>query len=121
MFIIHSLKESDWNEYKNQKYYGDYSINKFGFIHCSEISTYKWVAPNFKNETDNLVLLIIDTDKLENKVVWEDLKNCGVKYPHIYGLLNTNAVINVVPHLWNNNKEWIVNEELLKYNNEAKY
>lgn len=57
--------------------------------------SYQWVAPNFKNETDNLVLLVIDTDKLENKAVWE-----------------------VLPHLWSDRKEWIINEELLKYENQ---
>ena len=117
MYIIHSLKEDTWNCYKNQKYYGEASIDKCGFIHCSEISTYKWVAPNFANETANYVILVIDTDRLENEVVWEDLNNCGVEYPHIYGLLNTDAVVEVVPHLWNDNKEWIVNQELVKYEN----
>lgn len=115
MYIIHSLKEDIWNAYKNKKYYGESSIHKCGFIHCSEISTYKWVAPNFANETDKYVILVIDTDRLENKVVWEDLGNFGVEYPHIYGLLNTDAIVEVVPHLWSDNKEWIVNDELAKY------
>ena len=117
MYIIHSLKEDIWNIYKNQKYYGEFSIDKCGFIHCSEISTYKWVAPNFANETDNYVILVIDTDRLENKVVWEDLGNCGVEYPHIYGLLNTDAVVEVLPHLWSDDKEWIANVEFVKYEN----
>lgn len=120
MYIIHCLKEKDWNDYKNQKYYGEYSLNKFGFIHCSEITTYQWVAPNFTNETENLVLLVIDVDKVENKVVWEDLRNCGIAHPHIYGLLNTDAVVEVLPHLWNDKKEWIINKELLKYENQNK-
>lgn len=50
-------------------------------------------------------------------MLWEDLRNCGVAYPHIYGLLNTDSVVEVVPHLWNDKREWIVNEELLKYEN----
>ena len=115
MFIIHSLKENIWNSYKNEKYYGASSIERCGFIHCSEISTYKWVAPNFANETDDYVILVIDTHKLENKVIWEDLGNFGVEYPHIYGLLNTDAVVEVVAHLWSDSKEWIINEELEKY------
>lgn len=115
MYIIHSLKEKIWNDYKSKKYYGEDSLNRFGFIHCSEISTYQWVAPIFKDDSVDLVLLVIDTDKLENKVIWEDLRNCGVAYPHIYGLLNTDSIVEVVPHLWNEKREWIVNEELLKY------
>ncbi len=117
MYIIHALKEKIWNDYKKQKYYGEDSLNKFGFIHCSDISTYKWVAPNFKDEMDSYVLIVIDTNKLENEVFWEDLRDCGVKYPHIYGLLNTDAVVEVVPHLWSNEREWIMNEELLQYEN----
>ncbi len=113
MYILHSLKENTWNTYKNQKYYGEHSMRKCGFIHCSDISTYKWVAPNFKHETDSLVLLVIDTNKLENRVVWEDLENCGIKFPHIYGLLNTDAVVEVLPHLWSNEREWIMNFELV--------
>lgn len=115
MYILHCVKESIWDACKSKKYYGEDSINKFGFIHCSETTTYQWVAPNFKNETDNLVLLVIDTDKVENKVIWEDLENYGVAYPHIYGLLNTDAVVEVLPHLWSEDKLWIMNEELEKY------
>lgn len=31
MYIIHCLKEKVWNDYKNQKYYGEDSLIKFGF------------------------------------------------------------------------------------------
>lgn len=41
MYIIHSLTENVWNDYKNQKYYGEDSLKKFGFIHCSEVTTYR--------------------------------------------------------------------------------
>lgn len=115
MIIIHSVKEAFWNGYRDKPYYGEDSLEQFGFIHCSEVSTYQWVAPNFKEETDPYVLLVIDTDLLQSPLIWEDLRNCGMFYPHIYGLLNTDAVIAVLPHLWSKDKEWVKNPELLAY------
>lgn len=115
MIILHALTKKFWDTYNNTDVYGDWSLKKYGFIHCSDINTYHYVAPNFKNEPDEMVLLLIDTDKVASKIVWEDLKNCGIKFPHIYGLLNKSAVIAVLPHLWNNKRAWIMNEELKKF------
>ena len=30
---------------------------------------------------------------------YEDGDNCGREYPHVYGLINNNAVITVLPYL----------------------
>lgn len=115
MIIIHALKDETWNQYKNKDFYGDESIRKCGFIHCSEVDTYHYVVPNFQDVEEKMVLLVIDTEKIEPEVKWEDLRNCGVEYPHIYGLLNRDAVISVLPHLWDKNRTWIVNDELKQY------
>lgn len=115
MYIIHSLIKTAWEEAEKQGIYGEYSLNKFGFIHCSEIDTYEYVAPNFKDLNEEMVLLVIDTDKVKPEIKWEDLRNCGVLYPHIYGLLDLDAVVDVLPHLWTNDKTWIVNDELKEY------
>lgn len=99
MIILHALTKKFWDTYYDKIYYGEYSLEKFGFIHCSDINTYHYVAPNFKDETDKMVLLLIDTDKVEPEIIWEDLRNCGVKFPHIYGLLNKDAIVSILPHL----------------------
>lgn len=112
MIILHALTKSLWNTYQDKDFYGELSLEKFGFIHCSDIDTYHLVAPNFKNEPDEMVLLVIDTSKVIPKIIWEDLRNSGVAFPHIYGLLNKNAVVTVLPHLWSDNKEWVANDEL---------
>lgn len=111
MYILHSVKKSDFDI--NKKYYGNESINKFGFIHCSDIDTYYLVAPNFKEEKEGRLLLVIDTNSVTAPIKWEE--NYGVKFPHIYGLLNTSSVVETLPHLWNEKREWIPNEELKKY------
>lgn len=114
MIIIHCLKEATWERYKDKSYYGEAYLELDGFIHCSEVSTYPRVVSNFKDIKENLVILMIDTEKVEAEIKWEDGGNCGVAYPHIYGLLNTDAVVGVLPHLWDENRNWIVNEELKK-------
>lgn len=75
------------------------------------------VAPNFKILIDILVLLCIDTDKLESEVRWEDLDNCGRSYPHVYGLFNLNAVVTVLPYLKDENGTWTKNDELKNNSN----
>ena len=112
MIILHALTKTLWNTYQDKDFYGELSLEKFGFIHCSDINTYHLVAPNFKNEPDEMVLLVIDTNKVSSKIAWEDLRNTGVAFPHIYGLLNKDAIVTVLPHLWSDNKEWIANDEL---------
>ena len=48
-----------------------------------------------------------------DEIRWED--GGGLDFPHIYGLLNKEAVIAVFPHLWSADRIWIPNEELKPY------
>ena len=45
------------------------------------------------------MLVCIDEDKLKSEVRYEDGDNCGREYPHVYGLINNDAVIKVLPFL----------------------
>lgn len=107
MFIVHCLRKKTWEKCKSEKYFGEDSIDFCGFIHCSEPSTFRLVAPNFANEHEDLVLLKIDTDLVEAEIKFEDDGNYGTDYPHIYGLLNTSAIVDVLPCLFNENGDWI--------------
>ena len=113
MIILHCLKEITWQKVKNNSYYGERYIELEGFIHCSDLHTFYKVAPNFKDMDEKLVLLCIESQKVEAQVKWEDGDNCGTAYPHIYGLLNINAVERVLPYLKDDAGNWIKNEELL--------
>lgn len=110
--ILHCMKKENWKEVKNKRYFGEKNIELEGFIHCSPVE-YMWrVAPNFKDTSDELVLLCIDTEKLESEIRWEDGDNCGRSYPHVYGLINLDAVTAVLPYLKDENGVWIKNNEL---------
>lgn len=58
-----------------------------------------------------MVLLCIDEGKLNAEVRYEDSDHCGRAYPHIYGLVNNDAVMQVLPFLKNEDGTWIKNAE----------
>ena len=41
--------------------------------------------------------MCIDEDQVIAEVKWEDLRNTGINFPHIYGPLNIESVIKTVP------------------------
>ncbi|GHU43474.1 hypothetical protein FACS1894111_09130 [Clostridia bacterium] len=112
MIIIHCLRKTTWETYKNKAFYGESYIATEGFIHCSEVETFSLVAPNFANITDSLVLLCIDTTKISSEIKWECDESSGIAFPHIYGLLNISAVVNVLPFLRDVEGTFILNPEL---------
>ena len=113
MYIIHVANKALFENEIKSGAYGSESLKRCGFIHCSDLDTYYLVAPNFRNDADEKVILVIDTDRLVPEVKWED--GGGLDFPHIYGLLNKEAVIAVFPHLWSADRIWIPNEELKPY------
>ncbi len=69
----------------------DRSLDEEGFIHCSFAEQVQGVADRFYRDLTDVVLLTIDTAKLEAEVRTEN------SYPHIYGPLPIGAVVAVEP------------------------
>ncbi len=113
MMILHTANKAEFETEIQTGRYGSKSLEKCGFIHCSDLDTYYLVAPNFKDDDAEKVILLIDTDKLNSEVKWED--GGGLDFPHVYGLLNREAITGVYEHLWSDTREWIPNEELQEY------
>lgn len=44
----------------------------------------------------NLLKLVIDTNLLENRLVMEEAPSLKEEFPHIYGRINLDAVIDVI-------------------------
>lgn len=88
--IYHFIPVEKWEEVSDQDYYRTQSLEKEGFIHCSEKNQITEVA-NFKfNTNQDLTLLCIDEEKVEPEIKYEGKE--GNKFPHIYGELNLDAV-----------------------------
>ena len=84
MYIIHVANKEEYEKEIRTGFYGRRSVERCGFIHCSDLDTYYLVAPNFRNDTDEKVILVIDTDKTEPEIRWEDgsVHPSSVNYVH---------------------------------------
>ena len=66
------------------------------FIHASRPDQISQVANLvYADVTEPLCLLVIDTERLVSAVCDEDLDGIGMTFPHIYGPLNLDAVVDV--------------------------
>ena len=68
-----------------------------GFIHASTASQVAGVANAFYQGAPDLVLLVIDPGQLTAPLRYEEVPGSGEPFPHIFGPLNTGAVIEAVP------------------------
>ena len=66
-----------------------------GFVHCSMRDQVVKVADIRFRGQKGLVLLCIDTDKVTAEIRYENLEGGRELFPHIYGEINTDAVVQV--------------------------
>jgi len=98
--IFHIAFERDWNEAKRSGTYRvstrDAYLDEVGFIHAGfEHQVAAVGSVLYRDATEPLVVLAIDTDLLDAPVVVENLEGGHEGFPHIYGALPTTAVIAV--------------------------
>lgn len=94
--IYHVTKVADWNAAKQKGYYEHPSLKDEGFIHCSQDHQVAGVLERYFGGQKDLVKLVIDTDKLTSKFVFDWSPSLTDTFPHIYGPINIDAVIDVI-------------------------
>jgi len=95
--IYHITTAADWNNAKMKGLYDHSSLKEEGFIHCSQESQIAGVLERYFAGQTDLVKLVIDTDKLTSKYVFDWSPSTQDTFPHVYGPINIDAVIDVVP------------------------
>ncbi len=93
--IIHVTDQKRWKSARDDGYYEPETLEEDGYIHCSRPAQLIEVIAQIFQGRDDLLLLCIDEEKVEAEIKYEDLYDSGEKYPHIYGRLNLDAVIEV--------------------------
>lgn len=93
--IIHIVKKEVWEQVKTENIYKGDTLESQGFIHCSKPNQVVEVANHIFRGQKDLVLIIINDAKVLNEIRYEGVENDEL-YPHIYGPLNLDAVIDVV-------------------------
>jgi uncharacterized protein (DUF952 family) len=94
MFIYHIVLPEVWDETKNKSFYEADSLESEGFIHCSYADQLDGVIERYYADAAKLMILSIDADKLTSTLVSEPSTD-GEPYPHIYGPINTDAIVDV--------------------------
>ncbi len=94
--IYHVTTAREWNAAKQNGFYEAPSLATEGFIHCSEEHQVAGVLERYFAGKTHLVKLVIDTDKLTSRYVSEWSPSVQDSFPHIYGPINPEAVIDVL-------------------------
>lgn len=101
--IFHLALASDWAAAQDA---GAYTIStrgrtlaEEGFIHCSRGDQWPAIRDRFYGDvTEPLLLLQIDTDRLDVPVVVEPGEPASTEtFPHVYGPLALDAVVKAIP------------------------
>ena len=99
--IFHITTEADWVRAQAEDTYSlstrGLTLAQVGFVHCAFEEQVAGVANSFFRGVAKLVVLRIATDKLNAEVRYEDLEGGTVLFPHVYGPLNLDAVVAIMP------------------------
>lgn len=93
--LYHITPRSQWAQAQETGVYQAESLATEGFIHCSTISQVIRVANLFYQGQTDLVLLCIAPAKVQAPLRYDPI-DTGEAFPHIYGPLNLDAVVQVL-------------------------
>jgi uncharacterized protein (DUF952 family) len=100
-FIYHIATAAAWAQAQRDGQYTrstlDRTLAQEGFIHASTAAQVTRVANAFYRGVPDLLLLVIDPDRLDAEVRYEPVPGQPQPYPHIYGPLNLGAVVQTRP------------------------
>ena len=99
--IYHIAARADWERALGDAEYAistrGRTLAQQGFIHCSDARQVAGVANLVYRGVADLVLLVIDPERVRSPIWYDDVPGEPTPYPHIYGPLNTDAVVEVRP------------------------
>ncbi len=93
--LYHIVQPNWWETFANKDFYESETLSEEKFIHLSTFEQVDGTLTNFYKDSKRLFLLHISVDKLTSELIFEDLYNHGSMYPHLYGRLNKDAVVEV--------------------------
>ncbi|MDB5241519.1 MAG: hypothetical protein JWP57_2144 [Spirosoma sp.] len=101
--IYHVVPAETWLVFDGEPTYEADSLRSEGFIHLSEQQQVAGVLDRYYQNVPNLLLLHIDPAKLTHELRYEAASN-GELFPHVYGPINKDAVIEIEKIVVNNDR-----------------
>ena len=98
MVIYHITSRSDWKKAQQAGQYTAPSLTQEGFIHASTGEQVTGTANLFYHGQHGQVLLVIDSERLLSELRFDVVSTHGAeqRFPHIYGPLNLDAVVDAL-------------------------
>jgi len=94
--IYHVTTKEEWIIAQVNDYYEAPSLAIEGFIHCSTANQVQGVLERYFVGKTNLVKLVIDMELLTSELKYELAPSVNQTFPHVFGTINLDAVIEVV-------------------------
>jgi uncharacterized protein (DUF952 family) len=91
--IYHITSTTLWELATAQGYYEAPSLAYEGFIHCSQRHQIAGVLERYYQGVNDLILLVINTNLLQQEWKYELAPSVNEEFPHIFGPINLDAVV----------------------------
>ena len=91
--IYHITPRKDWEAARAASTYAADSLATEGFIHCSTAEQVIATADRLFRGRADLVLLCIDTTRVNAEIRYENLEGGASFFPHVYGALDAHSII----------------------------
>jgi len=95
-YIYHVTTLKEWEAAKIKNEYTPVNFEQDGFIHCSIEKQIPGVLDRFYKGQTGLVKLKIEKEKVQRPVLFELAEDLDELFPHIYGPLNIDSVVEVI-------------------------
>ncbi|MBP6386006.1 MAG: DUF952 domain-containing protein [Pseudarcicella sp.] len=93
--IYHLVTPSRWDLFEKQDFFIPQDYENDGFIHCSTIEQVPRSLAKFYENEPEVLLLHVSVAQLKANLKYELASN-GQLFPHVYGPLNKDAVVDIV-------------------------
>ena len=91
--IYHVIDKESWKNALKKGFYEAPSLHTEGFIHTSKQEQVAGVLERYYKGKADLLLLHIDETKLTAPLKYELAPSVNEMFPHIFGPLNTDAIV----------------------------
>lgn len=92
-YIYHITTKAEWQQARLIQAYMADSLSTEGFIHCSTREQILGTANAYFKGRKNLVILCIESERVQASIQYEHPEGDPRVFPHIYGPLNIKAVL----------------------------
>lgn len=94
--LIHLAERERWDAARVSGVYLPAEFDRDGFIHLSALHQVLAPANRFYRGRADLVALVVDAHLLADALVWEPGTDTFEHFPHLYGALGSDAVLDVI-------------------------